>query len=120
MPVAETVLVAAFDHDVGEWVMALEDAPVNWHWSHFMRPGRPDAALSHPPAREAVDDAMLFRAMEDECWDLRCVEEQIADTGDADIAWVVIGHHMAKPREREIARASSPRSAILAALQVKP
>jgi hypothetical protein len=109
------------DGDVSSVLCNVLRAAYGENWSSNGRDtARILSALSHPPAREAVDEEMLFRAMEDECWDLRCVEEQIADTGDADIAWVVIGHYMAKPGEREIARASSPRAALRAALQVKP
>jgi hypothetical protein len=72
-----------------------------------------------PPYQAAVDmgapqpaQVSLFDLMEENCWDLRCIAIPIADTGDADIDWVVIEHHMAKPHEREVGRGSTPVKAL--------
>lgn len=54
--------------------------------------------------------------LERESYDLRCVD---VPTGgdDYDIAWVVVSHHMNKPREREVAeRCKTPLEAIRAAI----
>ena len=40
-----------------------------------------------------------------------------AVTGDDDYDWVVISHHMAKPHDREIGRANTPRDAIDRAIE---
>ncbi len=43
-PVAETAVVSYFDQDVGEWVLAIKDAPIETSpWTHFLRTGRPTA-----------------------------------------------------------------------------
>lgn len=62
--------------------------------------------------REAV--ARMVDVLEQECWDLRCVSIQGMD--DADIGWEVIEHHMAAPKERRIAFASSPIEALKLAI----
>lgn len=63
---------------------------------------------------ELRKDKVLLDALAGNYWDLRCVSSPIADTGDGDVDWMVIGHHMAAPCEREVARAytDDPRVAI--------
>jgi len=75
---------------------------------------RPAAAQSAVVSE--APDAALLKAMENGCWTLRCMDYPIADTGDADVGWEVIEHHMAKPNERVIAQGNTPRAALLAAL----
>lgn len=55
-------------------------------------------------------DAWL-KIIEDNCWDVRCVE---VTTGgdDADIAWHVVEHHMAAPQERVVGYGLSPLEAL--------
>lgn len=62
-------------------------------------------------------DAERLNALRDNSWDLRCISVPTG-AGDADIDWVFIEHHMAKPHEREIAQAftDDPRAAIDTAL----
>lgn len=81
------------------------------------------AAPTHPttaaPAADGgmPDDSAMLDWLRNESCDLRCIESSsFAD--DADILWVVIEHHMAKPHEREIGRSFSdePRDAIRAAM----
>lgn len=72
---------------------------------------------SQPPTNK--DAEALLKAMEDGCWTLRCTDYQIADTGDADVGWEVIEHHMAKPHERLIGQGRTPRKALMDALHSK-
>lgn len=52
-----------------------------------------------------------YEAIEENSWDLRC--EDVPTCGDdCDIAWIVIEHHMAKPKERIIGRGKTPLEAI--------
>jgi hypothetical protein len=60
-PVAETVLVAYFDETYGEWSIAVKDAPVPTPWTHFLRPGRPDAPPT--PAKTEGGDAAAIQAL---------------------------------------------------------
>lgn len=63
-----------------------------------------------------AEDAARLDWLREECCDLRSIS---VPTGgdDADVNWIVIQHHMAEPREREIGRGFSddPRDAIDAA-----
>ena len=70
-----------------------------------------------PPAQAVqTEDTQLLNWLRDECCDLRCIS---VPTGgdDYDVRWVVIQHHMAEPREREIGESftDDPRDAIRAA-----
>lgn len=49
-----------------------------------------------------------LKVLEDECWDLRCVDEPIADTGDSDVVWHVVGHWMSQLQERVIGYGEQP------------
>lgn len=75
------------------------------------------AAITPQPDLRDTEDTRLLNALRDECWDLRCFD---VPTGgdDADVAWRVVGHWMAKPHERVIAEGFNhdPRVAIRAAL----
>ena len=60
-----------------------------------------------------------YKALEENDWDLRCVD--IPSGGDDfSIAWQVIEHYMAKPRERIIGRGLTPIEALEQALKEKP
>ncbi len=74
------------------------------------------AALAAQASGEDREDSVRLDWLRDTCCDLRSVN---VPTGgdDADVIWVVIEHHMAKPNEREIGRSitDDPRGAIDAA-----
>lgn len=53
-------------------------------------------------AEKAEGDSARLDLLQGECWDLRCFSISIADTGDADIGWQVVGHWQAKPTERVV------------------
>jgi hypothetical protein len=74
------------------------------------------AAVLADRQKRAQDGALLDWLRDNTC-DLRCVNEP-TDGDDYEVRWVVIEHHMAEPREREIARSytDDPRDAIHAAL----
>ena len=66
---------------------------------------------------KANNSYILEKAMDEleyQSCDLRCLN---VPTGgdDYDIEWVVIEHHMAEPKEREIGRGSSVMKALLTA-----
>ncbi len=60
----------------------------------------------------------LFNAIEDNSWDLRCVN---VSTGGDDfgIEWHVVEHYMAKPKERIISYSKTPTEAIELALKIQ-
>ncbi|WP_341667392.1 hypothetical protein [Alcaligenes sp. SDU_A2] len=72
-----------------------------------------DAAKGHV---EGNADTERLNLLQDNYWDLRCISVR-SGGDDADVDWIVIGHHMAKPHERVIGRAfkDDPRAAIDAA-----
>lgn len=75
---------------------------------------RIDELLSQPaPAQQAVDveAVKLFEVIEQECWDVRCISIPTG-AGDADVAWEIIEHHMARPKERVVGRGSTPMEAL--------
>lgn len=61
----------------------------------------------------------MFKFLRDNCLDLRCVSVATGG-GDRDVAWQVIGHHMAEPKERVIAQSHSddPTEAVRMAMGV--
>jgi hypothetical protein len=61
------------------------------------------------------DAENLLAILEENCWDLRCRDVPLWD--DVDTEWVVIEHHMSKPREREYLPASTPVRAIRNAIE---
>lgn len=65
---------------------------------------------------ESITDKYLLDFLEGECLDLRAITVQ-AGRDDADVAWVVIQHYMAAPKEREIGTGKTPRQAITAAIK---
>lgn len=64
---------------------------------------------------ESEEQTDWLQIIEDNCWDLRCVD---VPTGgdDYEVFWQVIGHHMAEPRERILAESLSPSEALERAL----
>ena len=58
----------------------------------------------------------LLAWIEEEACDLRCIN---VPTGgdDAEIEWIVIEHHMANPKEREIGRGRTPIVALREAME---
>ncbi|OBR50243.1 hypothetical protein A6456_17845 [Paraburkholderia tropica] len=84
-------------------------------FAHALLAAHPTAQRMSDALRDAEDTARLDWLRE-ECCDLRSIS---VPTGgdDADVNWIVIQHHMAQPREREIGRGFSddPRAAIDAA-----
>jgi Lar family restriction alleviation protein len=62
------------------------------------------------------NEAGILKAMEQECWTLRCVDIPTGG-GDADVGWEVIQHHQAKPYERMIAHGRTPQEALNAAIR---
>lgn len=73
------------------------------------------AANAEAQRDAARAEAALLSAIENRCWDVRCVDVPTGG-GDSDVAWVVIEHHMAPPRERQVGYGNSPAAAIRAAL----
>ncbi|MCU1326168.1 MAG: hypothetical protein JWN34_1538, partial [Bryobacterales bacterium] len=71
--------------------------------------GEVGAKALRSTGRESPD---YLKVLEDACWDLRCVSDPIADTGDADVLWQVVGHWMSKPHDRVIGYGYSPLAAI--------
>jgi len=63
-----------------------------------------------------VERLKIYEALEDNSWDLRGVDEPTGG-GDFDIAWNVIEHYMAEPRERKIGYGRTPVEAIKEALK---
>ena len=68
----------------------------------------------------ALSEGMLaspdvLKTLEDNCWDLRCVDVPTGG-GDADIGWNVVEHHMAPPQERVVGIGGSPLEAVQDAL----
>lgn len=59
-----------------------------------------------------------WKFIEDECLDLRCIALPTAG-GDADVGWVVVSHHMAKPVEREEGFGKTPLDAIAATIRAR-
>lgn len=66
-----------------------------------------------------MKDGEKLDFLEAECLDLRCISISNGDAGDADMMWVVIQHHMAAPKEREVGRGATVRKAILDTIQRK-
>lgn len=66
--------------------------------------------------RERCAGPDLLAVMEKECWTLRCVDIPTGG-GDADVAWDVVSHHMAKPHDRVIATGNTPIKALAAAIR---
>jgi hypothetical protein len=106
----------------GGWVLCddgeMYTPPLEW----ASPSGGPDIIAYTPkPASTGVgepSDTDLLNAIRDECWDLRSFD---VPTGgdDVDVAWRVVGHWQAEPRERVIAEEYShdPRVAIRAAMK---
>jgi len=65
---------------------------------------------------DRIEDLSPFEALEENSWDLRCVN---VPTGgdDYDIIWEVIEHYQATPRNRTIAGGITPVEAIKQALK---
>ncbi len=66
-----------------------------------------------------MTDSEKLDFLDSEFLDLRCISISNGDAGDADVMWVVIQHHMAAPKEREVGRGATARKAILDAIQRK-
>lgn len=103
--------VEAAEREGDDWKRRAEDmhrrvtAAEGCAYNRWMRDQR-DAARA---------EAALLSAIENRCWDVRCVDVPTGG-GDSDVAWVVIEHHMAPPRERQVGYGNSPAAAIRAAL----
>jgi hypothetical protein len=79
------------------------------------------ALRAAPPAREAGATEALLDVLEEEGWDLRAKNVPMADTGDQDVWWTIIEHHMAAPHEREVGPGGrTPAEAIRAATGSTP
>ncbi len=78
-----------------------------------------DIIAKHFPETDKVADHKgLLDWLESECYDLRC--EDVPSFGDdADIIWVVISHHMGKPKERYEGYGKTPERAIRDAMKSK-
>lgn len=65
-----------------------------------------NAALSQQAPAEDMEqvrkDASLLKALQDNSWDLRCIDLPTPGGDDVEIGWQVIEHYMAKPCERVI------------------
>lgn len=73
--------------------------------------------------KEVLDlrkDKSRLDLIEASCWDLRAVDEPHPGGDDGEVAWVIIEHHMAAPKERELSREYSARAAIDYALNPRP
>lgn len=67
-----------------------------------------EAADALERSSERIDVAQI---LEDNCWDLRCIDIPTGG-GDADIGWNVVEHHMAPPRKRVVGTGNTPLEAI--------
>jgi hypothetical protein len=56
-------------------------------------------------------DSEWLDIIEGECWDLRCLDVATFG-GDYEVEWIVIEHHQAAPRQRQIGRGDSPVTAL--------
>ena len=59
---------------------------------------------------------LITGAIEENCWDLRCIDIPTGG-GDSDIGWIVVEHNQAEPKERTIGRGKTPAEAIEKALK---
>lgn len=62
------------------------------------------------------EEEKLWKAIEDNTWDLRCIDEPTGGD-DYNVAWIVIEHHMAEPKERQIGYGKTPLEAIAQAIK---
>ena len=62
-----------------------------------------------------LDGLNALDVLEDNCWDLRCIDIPTG-AGDADVGWNVIEHHMAPPKERIVGTGNNPAAALADAL----
>ena len=60
----------------------------------------------------------LIEVLEEESWDLRCIDAPTGG-GDYDIEWIIVEHHLDKPKDRIIGRGKTPAEAIEQALKGK-
>lgn len=70
------------------------------------------ALTASPPLLRDREIAAPLKALEDNCWDLRCVTEPTNETGCSDVSWVVIGRFMEAPTERMMGSGDTPLEAI--------
>lgn len=91
-------------------------AAANRGYAAGLKDGKALGDLTTEQRMSDAEDAARLDWLREECCDLRSIS---VPTGgdDADVNWIVIQHHMAEPREREIGRGFSddPRDAIDAA-----
>lgn len=72
-------------------------------------------------SQKAWAEIEAFEALEDNCWGLRCLKETTGETGCSDVSWIVIGHFMEAPTERQVGSGDTPLEAIHNAIHlVKP
>ena len=97
--------------DIGNPITALaEDAEKRFKGSMKLLA---DPEQGETDVRKAAQDPLQI--LDDECWDLRCVDSPNFD--DADIVWEVVSHHMTPPKERIEGCGSTPKAALSAALR---
>lgn len=92
-----------------------DELPGMWDASDLSG-GMADAQDAAQASGQAQEDTALLDWLREETCDLRCIDMPTG-AGDGDVRWVVVQHHMAEPREREIGRSHTddPRDAIRAA-----
>lgn len=66
---------------------------------------------------ELTKDKAMLDTVEAKCWDVRC-ENTMVGFDDCDVGWMVIEHHMADPKERQVGiMGDTPREAITSAMK---
>lgn len=79
---------------------------------------REEAQIRNDQIEQLEGEKKGLKVIEDKSWDLRCIDEPTGGD-DYDIAWIVIEHFMAEPKERQIGYGKTPLEAIDQALQGK-
>jgi hypothetical protein len=75
-------------------------------WNLYQKKLAALAATEGSDGDEKADSEWLD-IIEGECWDLRCLDVATFG-GDYEVEWIVIEHHQAAPRQRQIGRGDSP------------
>ena len=104
----------------------LRECPYTACWGKALQAenARLKALLSHSFTKLEYDELqaeiaklqLITGAIEENCWDLRCIDIPTGG-GDSDIGWIVVEHNQAEPKERTIGRGKTPAEAIEQALK---
>ncbi len=69
--------------------------------------------------KKQLEENRLWKAIEENTWDLRCIDEPTGGD-DYNVAWIIIEHHIAEPQERQIGYGKTSLEAIAEALKENP